>query len=277
MGGDYPGPEKMSAVLGAMKDYLPGVIQAISGEQMNVAKTQAEVDAAVSPIYAKSQADLYDTQGRRINQIGSEIETANQLAASEREKKIGEQYGGDLVGLADKFQRQLDPEFYKTRETVSNAQNNLINSMDPNKLSANEREEVARGLVQMGATNNPNDAQGTVANAATFGGALQAKQNNFANVVNNVAQTLPATKSGITGFEVATRRALTPNTGDAKFTGVQQNTGQNAWNTGNNFMNQAANLQAIKAQKSKDMMDMVQQGAQTASSMTSALGGMMSF
>jgi len=271
-GGSYPGPEKMADVLKAMQGLLPGVIQAISKEQMGVAQTQAEVDAAVSPKYAQTQTELYDKYGRQINQIGSEIETANAKEASNREKQIAETTGADLVGLADKFQRALDPEFYKTREAVAAGQQKLLGAMDPTKLSDAEREEVARGLGRMGAT-NPNDAQRTLANAATFGSAMSNKQQAFGNVVNQVAGTLPASRSGISGFEVATRRALTPNTGDARFTGVQQNTGQNAWSTGNNFMNQATSLQAIKAQKSKDTMDMIQQGAQTASS----LGSMISF
>lgn len=276
MGSNYPGPEKMRDVLTSMQSYLPGVIEAISKEQMPVALKQAEADIAVSPKYAKSQADLYDTYGRQINKTGSEIETANQLEASRREQEIANKYGTGLVETADKFQRMLDPEFYKTRETVSNAQNTLINSMDPTKLSATEREEVARGLGRMGSV-NPNDAQATVANASAFGGALANKQKGFADIVNNVASSLPATKSGMNAFEVATRRSLTPNTGDARFTGNQTNTGQNAWSTGNNFLQQASNLQAIKAQKSKDTLDQVEQGSRIGSNITSSIGSMMSF
>ena len=267
--GDYPGAESMDSVLKAMQENMPGVIRAITKEQPYVAGVQAETDAAVSPIYAKSQRDLYDTYGRDINRIGAEIETDNQLAASEREKKIAQQSGGDLVKLADEFQRMLDPEFYAGRKVVGDAQNRLINSMDPTQLSPTERAEVERAIGRSGAV-NPNDAQGTVANAAQFGTALAQKQANFGNVVNQVAQTLPATRSGMSGFEIATRRALGPNSGDAKFTGTQQNTGQNAWQTGNNVFNQAANLQAIKNQKSKDTMDMVLQGTQAFSNVASS-------
>jgi hypothetical protein len=270
MGSDYPGAEAMDSVLKAMQTNMPGVIRAITKEQPFVAQTQAEIDRDVSPIYAESNTQLYDKYGRRINEIGAEIETANQLAASEREKMIAEGAGADLVGLADKFQRQLDPEFYKTRETVSNAQNRLIDSMDPTGLSPTERAEIERAIGRSGAA-NPNDAQSTVANAAAFGSALTQKQANFSNVVNQAAQTLPATRSGISGFEVATRRALVPNTGDARFTGTQMNTGQNAWQTGNNVMQQAGALEQIKAQKSKDTMDMISQGASAMGSMTSAL------
>jgi hypothetical protein len=267
--GDYPGAESMDSVLKAMQNFMPGVIRAITKEQPYVAQVQAETDAAVSPIYAESQRKLYDTEGREINRIGAEIETANQLAASEREKLIAETSGKELVQLGDEFQRMLDPEFYKTRATVSEGQNKLINSMDPTALSPTERAEIERAIGRSGAA-NPNDAQATAANAMTFGSALAQKQANFGNVVNQVAQTLPATRSGMSGFEIATRRALGPNTGDARFTGTQQNTGQNAWSTGNNVFNQASNLQSIKNQKAKDTMDMVLQGTQAASNVMSS-------
>lgn len=268
--GDYPGAESMDSVLRAMQENMPGVIRAITKEQPYVAETQARTDAAVSPIYAQSNVDLYDKYGRQINQIGAEIDTANQIAASEREKQIAEGTGADLVGIADKFQRQLDPEFYKTRETIANAQNNLINSMDPTQLSPTERAEIDRAIARQGVV-NPNDVQSAVANASKFGSALEAKKQNFANVVNQAAQTLPATRSGMSGFEIATRRQLGPNTGDQRLTNTQQNTGQNAWSTGNNVFNQAANLQAIKNQKAKDTMDMVLQGTQAFSNIASSV------
>lgn len=268
--GDYPGAESMDSVLKAMQDHMPGVIRAITKEQPYVAQVQAETDAAVSPIYARSQRDLYDTVGRDINRIGAEIETENQLAASEREKAIAEKSGVDLVTLADTFQRALDPEFYKNRAEVGAAQSKLLNSIDPTQLSPTERAEIERAIGRSGAA-NPNDAQTTVANAAQFGSALNAKQAQFGNIVNQVAQTLPATRSGMSGFEIATRRALGPNSGDQRFLGTQQNTGQNAWQTGNNVFNQAANLQAIKNQKAKDTMDMVLQGTQAFSNIASSV------
>ena len=53
-----PGAESMASVLKAMQDYMPGVISEISKVQPDVARSQAEIDAAVSPIYARSQGPL---------------------------------------------------------------------------------------------------------------------------------------------------------------------------------------------------------------------------
>ena len=47
-----------------------------------------------------------------------------------------------------------------------------------------------------------------------------------------------------------------------KFTGGQQGAGQNAWNTGNQFMSQASQLQGIKNQKSTSLLDDILKGTQ---------------
>lgn len=274
MGSEYPGPEKMADVLQAMKGLLPGVIQSISKEQMGVAQEQARVDAAVSPIYANTQADLYDTAGRRINKIGNEIETENQLAASAREKQIADTYGTDLVTSADRLNRILDPEFYKNRTEVSDGISKALGSQDPSKLTGAELEAVSRGVARTGGSINPNSTVNTAANAMTFGQALQQKQALYNQTLGTAAGALPSTRTGVNAFEIATRRALTPNTGDAKFTGVQQNTGQNAWQTGNQFMNAATSLQQIKAQKSKDVMDKIQQGTESFNNVLSSVSFM---
>ncbi len=273
MGDEYPGAEKMADVLAAMEGLLPGVMRSITKVQPEVAQTQAEIDAAVSPLYAKTQADIYDTTGRRMNQIGQEIETSNQLAASAREKQIADTYGVDLVSAADRLNRILDPEFYKNRTEVSQGISNALASQDPSKLTSAETEAISRGVARRGNV-NPNSTVNTAANAMTFGQALQQKQALFNQTLGTAAGALPSTRTGVNAFEIATRRALTPNTGDSKFVGVQQNTGQNAWNTGNQFMQGATQLQAIKNQKSKDLMDKIQQGTESFSNVMSSFSFM---
>lgn len=272
MGGSYPGPEKMADVLKAMEKNFPGAIRAISGEQMNVAKTQADVDAAVSPIYAQSNMDLYKKYGPEMNRIGSEIDSQNQRAASQTEVGIAKDYGSQLTKLADELQRGLDPEFYKNRASIGKGNEKLLASIDPTKLTGSEIAELESSIARTGGFANPNDSMRTVSNAMQFGSAGNAKKQGFAQILNSVASTLPALRSGISGFEVATRRALTPNSGDARTATTQTNTGQNAWATGNNMMAQATQLQAIKAQKSKDFMDKLQQGVNIANSGLQAVG-----
>jgi hypothetical protein len=175
---------------------------------------------------------------------------------------------------ADRLNRILDPEFYTNRAEVSQGISKALAGQDPNKLTPAELEAVSRGVARTGGSVNPNSTVNTAANAMTFGQALQQKQQLYNNTLGTAAGALPATRTGVNAFEIATRRALTPNTGDAKFTGVQQNTGQNAWNTGNQFMQQATDLQKIKAQKSKDTLDQIQQGTEAFSNVLSSVNFM---
>ena len=274
MGADYEGAETMDSVLMAMQANMPGVIRAITAEQPYVAKTQAETDAMVSPIYAQSQLDLYNKYGKELNTAGNEIETMNQLAASAREKQIADTYGTDLVTSADKLNRILDPEFYKNRTEVSDGISKALGGQDPNRLTEAEMESVSRGAARSGGSFNPNNTAQAAANAMTFGQALQQKQQLYNQTLGTAAGALPSTRTGVNAFEIATRRALTPNTGNNLFTGVQQNTGQNAWQTGNQFMNNATQLQNTKLNKQKDLMDKIQQGTESFNNVASSISFM---
>jgi hypothetical protein len=108
----------------------------------------------------------------------------------------------------------------------------------------------------------------------TFGQALQQKQQLYNQTLGTAAGALPSTRTGVNAFEIATRRALTPNTGNNLFTGVQQNTGQNAWQTGNQFMNNATQLQNTKLNKQKDLMDKIQQGTESFNNVASSISFM---
>lgn len=272
MGGDYPGPERLADVLLALQKNLPGTVDTIIKEQPRVAKAQADTDIMVSPMYAQSNLDLYKQFGPELNKLGAEIDQQNQRAASQTELGIAQDYGPGLVKVADTLQQGLDPEFYKNKREIGDANSRLLASMDPTKLTGSEVAELESSIARSGGFANPNDTMGVVSNALKFGERGQQKKNNFAQIVQSTASTLPGLRSGINAFEVATRRALTPNSGDARAVTTAQNTGQNAWSTGNNVMNMANQLQAIKAQKSKDVWDKVQQGMEITGSLIQSVG-----
>jgi hypothetical protein len=275
MGGSYPGPEKMASVLAALETNLPGAVRSMMSVQPEVAKVQAETDAAVSPIYAKSNLDLYKEYAPQMAKVATDVERQAQRDSSATEVGIAKDYGDELVGLADRFQRTLDPEYYKTRAAVGDANAKLLSSVDPTRLTGSEVAELESSIARQGGFANPKDTMGVVSNALKFGKRGDEKKQNFANLVATTAGNMPALRSGISGFEVATRRALTPNTGEGRVPTTAMNTGQNAWNTGNNMMQQATSLQAIKAQNSKGLLDQLQQGAQIGSGMTSAISSML--
>lgn len=264
-----PGPETMANVLQSTQQYLPGVIEAISAQQPAVARMQAEVDRDVSPIYANTQADIFDTAGRRLAETGREISSADQLASAKTESDILSQFGPDLVAAATRLMEQADPEYAAQRRLVADANTKLLASQDPTQLSGSERGEVEKAVARQGDT-NPNSTVNTVENAMTYGSALADKQSRFGETVARIAATLPTLRSGIDAFQVATRRPAVPNAGTANFVGGQQGAGQNAWNTGNQFFQNASQMQAEANARKGSVFDSIIKGA-------NAAGGLFSF
>jgi hypothetical protein len=247
-------------MLQALKDYVGPAIAALSAEVKPTALAQLEADKAVSPEYSQLQTDIYARQAPELNRIAREIEDANQRAAAERELAIAEGPGRGLVNIAQQLQRNIDPEFFKNREEVARGISALLGSTDPTKLTGSEREEIARAIGQRGVV-NPQSNLDAIERGMTFGRALQQKKDAFADTIAKVSASLPALKTGYTGFEIGTRRALVPNMGENRFIGAQQNTGQQAFNVGTNLMNQIAGFQQQRAAyRPPSIMDQLGQG-----------------
>lgn len=241
--------ESTDSMMKAFRDNLPGVLTALNAQVGPTAEAQYAADAAVSPKYTDLQTKLYEDYAPRLNKVGQDMQAANDLASSQSELALAQGPGKELVSVADQVQRQLDPEAYKARESVGSGLSKLLSSMDPTQLSGSERAEIARSMP--GIANN-NSAMDTINNAMTFGSALADKQSRYGNAIAQAASAIPSLQSGISGFEVATRRATTPNSGDTRFQGNTTGSGGNAFSTGNNFLSQVGsnNNQIINKQQS---------------------------
>lgn len=227
--------EASQAQMAAFVQNLPQLLEAYRNEIAPTAEAQAGADVANAGKYAENQARLYEMWAPILAQVGREQYSADQLNAARTEADIARQYGSSLVGQADKFQRQLDPEFYRNRSEVAAGQRRLLGAMDPTQLSGSEREEVSRALGRQGFGAN-DDLLKATSDAMTFGSALQNKQSAYGAILNSVASSLPTLKSGITGFEVATRRPLTSNSGQSQFIGTQMGLGNQGQGLAQGFL-----------------------------------------
>ncbi len=242
MGNKYQSSNESTAEMyKALQQYAPDALRALLPVTQEQALSQAQTDALVSPVYAQAELDLLKRFGPEANKIGSEIDRANQMAASETELALARGPGRGLVTEADTLQRMLDPEYYKSRELLGEGWKDLLGGMDPNALSGSERAEVERAASRtLGFTPS---ATNTTANAMTFGKELQNKQSRFGDILTKLSSTLPSMSSGISGFSVATKRNVTPNAGANVAAGVDRNTGGQGWNFMNNSLNQVAGIQ----------------------------------
>lgn len=265
--------ESTADMMQALTQYLPGLVGATNPLIAPTAQAQAAADTSVAPLYAQGQLDLLKQFGPDMSRIGSEISRADQLAASETEKQIAQGPGRDLVTSAADLQALLDPEWNATKAAVGKGLGDYLNALgDPNSMTPSEREEVSRGVASQG-FKNPNSATDALASAEKFGSALKAKQDRFGNAMTMVAGALPNLRSGYSGFEVATKRALTPNVGQAQMTTIPMNTGNNVWNSQNALMGNISQFQNTRLGNQRSTLDQVGQGVNIGGSLIGSIGG----
>ena len=155
----------------------------------------------------------------------------------------------------------------------------LFDSIDlSGKLSGGENEAIRRGLAQesnaRGTSVSPSMTE-TVAGAQRYGDAAYNRQNQAKNQLTNALSVatgaLPAMKSGIDAFQVATGRSSGNNAGDNKFLGVNQNQGSEAFGSANNLLNNATQLKLNENQINADRRDGLDRFNETWSSVIGSL------
>lgn len=278
MGGQTPPKpgEIARGELQALAQYAPAAIRAIVDTTPYTANVEQAVQAANAPKYAALQNQIYRDYGPEANRIGMQINDANQKAALQTEADLaGGPIGGGLVQSADRLQRQLDPEAYAGRAAVGSALEKYLSSYSPTEMTGSELEQINRGISGRQGPLAPS-ALNTIKNAGTFGQAATQRWQNFGNAVQQAGSVLPGLKSGLTGFEIATRRPLTSNTGDQRLSSPVANNATSAFNTNfgfaNNSLNAIAGPYSTAIGKGKSSLENAQMGA---SIFGSLLGGAM--
>ncbi len=276
--GDPPNvDESTNEMLRALEMYGPNAIRAMTDVAPYIANTTQDISESIAPRQARLETDLYRDFGPELNQIGSDINRQNQLAASELEGEIAAGPGKELVTQADTLQRQLDPEYYANRATIGKAVESYLGSMSPSDLTPTEMEQINRGISQrQGAI--PDSARSTIRNAQTFGDALMKKQQNFGNAITQASSALPGLKSGITGFEVATRRPLYSNTGENRLSSPAPTSAAGAMDQNfgfaNNVLSNIGANQRTSINKQKDIFDKVSSATSSFGNVVGGVAGM---
>jgi len=216
----------------AIYNLLPYLNQAVNQGAVPTAVAQLQASQATSPGYAQMMTQLYNTYGSQLNEIGNQIQNRNALAQANTENQVLTGPGKDLVGNAYNLAQVFDKPYYDTRALGASRMSDLLNSIDlSGGLSPTERNEIAQGIsrtgVQNGTINAPSQSN-AVANAMQYGNAgyqrTQQAKSNLSDALSKASAFLPASKSGVDVFQVATGRSSTPNPGNAQFPGVNTNT-----------------------------------------------------
>ncbi len=263
--------EATKDIMQAVTKYFPGYADAINSKTADTAKTQLAADQAVSPGYAELAQELFKTYGPENARTAAEVEGIANKAASERELDLAQTTGRELVKEADASQRMLDGEFYQGREQLGNAIGKYINANDPN-LTETESEAMRRG---MGRTSfNPQSAMDTAKNMFLFGKEGQEKARSFGDVITNTAAALPAMRSTLPGFEIATRRQV-GSTGQERTPTGTQGSGSQTYGMGSQLLGQVGNVKYAEMSKQKSLLENVTGWGEFGGKVIGAVGGGM--
>jgi hypothetical protein len=272
MGSDYSNTdESMAEILQAVQEYFPDTMKAVAGTYPDQARAEFDVTKEFTPKYAALQYDTLNNEGRKLSELGRDLSREEQLGAAETELEIAKGPGRELAGTALELQDLVDPEMAAARKSLGAGVQKSLDSIDPNSLTDGEMEQIARGL------NRTNYVVGSpmqdIESAMTFGNALKDRRAEYRDTLTTAGQVAPNLRTGISGFEAATRRTLTPNFGQANYTSIQTPGVATSNAFGQNYMNNATAIENTTKQKQKSGMDMFVQATEGLGNIGSMLGG----
>lgn len=260
--------ETTAEMIQAMTQYMPGYMAAMNKEVLPQAQADLAAAQATSPAMQQLTADLYKTYAPQFASVGRDIDTANRLQGAKTDAEILKGSGKDLARTYKEIDTELNPEYYKTRAAAGSGLEQLLGSINLNDANPEAERLINQENVRTGNLGN-NSATNTVANALSFGSALNERRSQLSNAINTASAFLqPASNASFNPATAALNRP-TSNTGLSQFTGVNQPSGQ-AYQSGNNLANNiAANQQTqmgINANR-RDVLDRLNES-------TSAIGSL---
>lgn len=276
---------KMANQVQAIVDLLPAYSQAVSGQIVPNALGTLAAQQATAPGLAELMTRIYGTYGPQLNEIGNAIARVNALDQVERDSAALERSRSSLIPQALEAAKLYDPEYFSTRELASSRLKDLLDNIDlTSGLSDVERREIAQSQAQEGTrrgTYNAPSNLATVSNALQYGQAgfnrLQTNRNALSQAIAGAVQALPAMKSGVDVFQVATGKSSFPNTGDARFTGIPNvnSEADRALNIGQQLGSNAQGIDLTNMQinaSKKDWLDKLNQITSSVGNIVGAAG-----
>lgn len=257
--GEYNPPEinaSLARMVQAYSQALPTYMGATNAQILPNEQAQLAASRAVSPGYSGLQADLFRQYGPMLSQIGSDIQRQQQLSqlGTDTLTQQAANAPGGLNAATLQGLNQLDPQAAQNRVALSKGIGDLLGSINVNGLSGSEAQQVNRSLAQTNAARGITapTSTSTVANAMTFGNALQGKREALAKALGTATQAAPALSTGLNPTSLYQGRTSTANTGVPQFMGVTP-AGTTAQEMGQGLMGQTGSLlglqQQIKANK----------------------------
>lgn len=261
--GDRPAPstqESTADILKALTNNLPSLVSAYDQQAAPIANTELAVAQGVSPAYAELLNNLYKSYGPSLAQTGTQVENINRTGAAQTDLDILRGSGGDLAREAVKIDKELNPEYYATRQAEAGKLGDLLSSINLNNPNPEAERLVNQENIRSGTLNTPSTTN-TVSNAISFGNEAQKRRDALTTALNAATNFLAPSQGQFNPVVTALNRPST-NAGANQFAGVQNPTLGSSANIGSNFL---GNISSLKGQENqinanrRDALDRVTQ------------------
>ncbi len=213
--------ESTKDTIGALVQGLPSLMQAINAQTLPSSASDLAAAKTTSPQYGQLLNELFKTYAPELAKTGSQIDNATRLAQATTDSNILKGPGSDLAHTTDTLDRQLNPEYYKTRADTGNALAQLLGSVNLDNPNTEAERLVNQEVQRSGNTGNSN-ATNTVANALSFGNEKAKRTATLSSAINAATQFLQGGAQNNNALNVATASTskAAPTTGISQFAGV---------------------------------------------------------
>ncbi len=186
---------------------LKQLVNTYERETPRYAQTNVDILKKVVPQLNELELQQYLQNASGYADINRQIQNKDALNSISLDQQALAGGGRDLALQAMELERLTSPEWAKSMQVANQGFQSLIGGMDPNKLSGAEMANVERGVNRLNArTGNLNtaDSTTTAANAMQFGGALDAKRQQFGQALNLFPGISAQSRSTVDAYGIGT-------------------------------------------------------------------------
>lgn len=261
--GDSAAPttqESTASILQALTQNLPGYMQVANAQVLPQAQAELNTAQQISPAYSQLLTNLYQQYAPQLAQAGTQVENINRTGAAKTDLDILKGSGGDLAREAVKVDKELNPEYYATREKAGKGISDLLGSINLNDANPEAERLINQENQRSGNLSSSANGTNTTANALSFGNELQKRRDALSSALSTATNFLQPSQGQFNPVVTALNRPST-NTGSSQFAGVTNPSNQ-AYQSANSVLNTAtaANQQSndINANR-RDILDRLNQ------------------
>ncbi len=239
---------------------LPEYMNVINQQQLPQAQANLKTQQTIAPQYQQLMNDLYAKYGPQLAKTGSDIDTVSRTGSAEGDVSLLAGAGGQAVKGVSELDKQVNPEYYKTRAAGAKSLGELLGSINLNNANPEAERLVNQENQRSGNANVPS-ATGTVSNALSFGNELQKRRDALGSAINTASGFLSPASGTFNTANIALGKGPT-NTGLTNFAGVKDQpnaatgTASNLLGTGTQLTGQERDIESQR----RDVMDRINEG-----------------